>query len=292
MSRSLARLSLITALAIAPASFARPYDSFGEAGLSLLNGRWMSLSPFIGGGASQLGSTDAGYDPTAIGLTYYERKGFITGVFFALMNTMAGSMAASSPKSVTTYQSGNWIITETVYRSEAEKQAMLEATARSSAAMMDAEDQSFELEIYSTSLPGGGETSGYKLNMCFGLALDEVLVIDIGLGFGSVDSRMVREGREGKVHLSYFGMPVRVNVAAGPALIYFAWDWNWLGEWTEHGPDLVDEANRYSRRSTLSHLELGVKTVLFDRLLLQAGVTTPSIASGDFGYRASVGLRF
>jgi hypothetical protein len=292
-SSTLRALSLALALTATTVASARgPYEGFGDAGLSLLHGRWMSISPFLGGGASQLGSTDEGFDPTAIGLRYYERKGFITGVFFALMNTVAGSMAASSPKSVNTYRSGNWIITETVYRSEAEKQEMLAQTAAASEAMMSAEDQSFDLEIYSTSLPGGGEVSGYKLNMSFGIELDEAVMLDVGLGFGSVDARMIRDERQANVHLSYFGMPLRLNVAAGPLLIYAGWDWNWLGEWTGHKADLIDEPSRYKKRSTLSHLELGVQTVIFDRLLVQAGVTTPTIDSGDFGYRASVGLRF
>lgn len=293
ITRFLAALGALAVLASGgPAAAEEGGFSFGNAGYHLLQGRWMSLSPFIGGGPSQLGATDEGLDPTAVGIRYTERKGFITGFFFALLNTAAGSMAANSPKSVTTYQSGNWIITETVYRSEAERQAMLEDTARASEAMMNAEDQSVELEVYSTSLPGGGEASGYKLNMYFGLELDERLVIDIGLGFGSIDSRFKRDDREAYVHLSYFGMPVKVNVAAGPFLFYFQWDWNWLGEWSEHGPDTKDEPTRFKERSTHSHLELGVTTVLFERLMLQAGVTTPTLTSGDFGYRASVGLRF
>lgn len=282
-------LVIASPLAAATAQASEPFEN---AGFGLLHGRWMSLSPFIGGGASQLGSTRDGFDPFAVGLRYYERKGYITGVFFALMNSLAGSMAASSPKSVRTYRSGNWVVTETTYRSEAEKQQILADTAAASAAMMSAEDQSFELEIFSTSLPGGGEVSGYKLNMSFGLELDERIIIDIGLGFGSVDSRMIRDDRQARVSLSYFGMPVRINVAGGPFLFYFQWDWNWLGDWTGHGPELVDEPTRFTRRSTWSHLELGVQTVVFDRLMLQAGVTTPTITSGDFGYRASVGLRF
>jgi hypothetical protein len=292
-SSTVRALSMALALtATSSAAATGPYEGFGDAGLSLLHGRWMSVSPFMGGGASQLGSTDAGYDPTAIGLRYYERKGFITGVFFALMNTVAGSMAAASPKSVNTYRSGNWIITETTYRSEAEKQEMLAQTAAASEAMMSAEDQSFDLEIYSTSLPGGGEVTGYKLNMSFGIEIDEAIMLDVGMGFGSVDARMIRDDRQGKVHLSYFGIPFRLNVAGGPFLFYASWDWNILGEWSGHKDDLVDEATRYTKRSTLSHLELGVQTVIFDRLLVQAGVTTPKIDSGDFGYRASVGLRF
>ena len=294
---SRAALAIALALALvpglAPATNASPPDaSFGNAGYSLLHGRWMSLSPFISGGASQLGSTDDGFDPFAVGVRYYERKGFITGMFFALVNSIAGSMAAASPKSVTSYQSGNWIITETVYRSEAEKQQMLEDTAAASEAMMNAEDQSFDLEIFSTGLPGGGEVSGYKLNMYFGMELAEFMTLDIGMGFGSVDSRMVRDDRQANVHLSYFGMPFRLNVAGGPFLFHVQWDWNWLGEWTDHGPDIEDTATYYKRRSTWSHLELGVSTVIFDRLMLQAGITTPTITSGDFGYRASVGLRF
>lgn len=128
--------------------------------------------------------------------------------------------------------------------------------------------------------------------MYFGVPIADRVVLDVGLGFGSVDSRMVREGREGHVHLSYFGMPMKLNVAAGPFLFYFQWDWNWLGEWSEHTPDTVDQPTHFYERATRSHLELGVQTVLFERLLLQAGVTTPSFPSAVYGYRASVGFRF
>lgn len=275
-----------------PASATPAEFSFGDAGYHLLNSRWMAVSPLIGGGASQLGVTREGMEPSVVGLRYTERKGFVTGLFFALINSLAGGMAANSPKSVTSYQSGNYIITETVYRSEAERQAMLQQTAEASAAMMEAENQAVELEIYSRNLPGGSETSGYKLNMYFGMPFNDYFSVDVGLGWGSVDSRMERDGRQGYVHLSYFGMPLKVNVAAGPLLIYFHWEWNWLGEWTEHTPDTVDEADRFKQRSTRSHLELGLQTVLFERLLLQAGLTTPALPSADFGYRASVGFRF
>lgn len=266
--------------------------NFPEAGAHLLHGRWMALSPMIGGGASQLGAPTEGLDPGFVGLRYSERKGFVTGMFFALLNSVAGGMAANSPKSVTTYESGNWIITETVYRSEAERQQMLDDTARASDEMMNAEDQSVDLELYATSLPGGGEVSGYKLNLFFGAKFNKYVVLDVGLGWGSADARFTRDDRQAHVHLSYFGIPFRLNVAAGPALIYGSWELNILGEWSGNPANTIDEDKRYTKTSTRSHLELGVKTVLFDRLLLEAGLTTPTLPSFDFGYRASVGIRF
>jgi len=294
------RTILLMLLASATLAVSRPTPAraetgefnFPEAGVHLLNGRWMAVSPMIGGGASQLGAPGEGLDPSFVGLRYSERKGFVTGMFFALLNSVAGGMAANSPKSVTTYESGNWIITETVYRSEAERQQMLDDTARASEEMMSAEDQSVDLELYSTSMPGGGEVSGYKLNLFFGAKFNKYVVLDVGMGWGSVDARFTRDDRQAHVHLSYFGIPFRLNVAAGPALIYAAWDLNILGEWSDNPANIVDEPARYTKTSTRSHLELGIKSVLFDRLLLEVGLTTPTLTSFDFGYRASVGIRF
>jgi len=284
----LVALSLVSSSALS-----RDYGfSFSEAGYHLLQGRWTSISPFIGTGASQLGVAKEGLQPFVTGLRYSERKGHVTGVFFALLNSVAGGLAASSPKSVESWRSGNYIITRTTYRSEAEKQAMLQATAEASEAMMAAEDQSFDLELYMTSLPGGGEASGYKMNMFFGAELDDSVMLDIGMGFGSVMSRFERDGRETALRMSYWGIPVKLNVAAGPLLLWFQWDWNLLGEWSGHEPNKIAAPTAYKKRLTGSHLELGVTTVLFERLMLQASVTTPQIDSGEFGLRASAGLRF
>ncbi len=265
---------------------------FGSTGLELLHGRWGAFSGFYGVGSGALGVTALGLEPRLTGLRYTERKGFVTGLFFALMNTVAGGLAASSPKSVERYRSGNWIVTKTTYRSEAEKQAILDRTAESSSEMMGAEDQSFELDLYMTRLPGGGESSGYKLNMFFGAEFGEHVMLDVGMGFGSLVSRFERDERQVALTHSYFGMPFKLNVAAGPALVWFQWDWNWLGEWSGHEPQVLDEPGRYKRQLSGSHLELGMTTALFGRVMLQGSVTTPALDSGDFGFRASAGLRF
>lgn len=283
---------LSVALIAPPPAAAYETPSFGDTGFHLLHGRWMAISPFYGIGASQLGESSEGLEPRLLGLRYTERKGFVTGFFFAVINTIAGGMAAASPKSVRSYRSGNYIVTETTYRSEAEKQAMLAQTAAASAAMLDAEDQSFDLEIYSTALPGGGEASGHKLNMYFGISIADILTLDVGLGFGYVESRFERDGRQVALTHSYLGMPFRLNLAAGPLLIWFQWDWNWLGEWVGYDPGVEATDSSFKKQLTGSHLELGVTTALFDRVLLQAGLTTPQITSGDFGFRASVGFRF
>ena len=276
-----------------PSAAARDYQfSFEEAGYHLLQGRWTSITPFYGAGPSQLGVAAEGLDPRVVGLRYSERKGHVTGVFFALLNSVAGGLAASSPKSVESWRSGNYIITRTTYRSEAEKQAMLQATAEASEAMMSAEDQSFDLELYMTSLPGGGEASGYKLNMFFGAEITDSVMLDVGMGFGSVTSRFERDGRDAAIEMSYWGIPMKLNVAAGPVLLWFQWDWNMLGEWSGHEPDKQALPTSYKKQLTRSHLELGLTTVLFERLMLQASVTTPTIDSGEFGFRASAGLRF
>jgi hypothetical protein len=286
-------VAVVMSAAPAPAHARDPGEfNFVDAGYHLIHGRWGAISPFFGMGASQLGAVGTDYRPTVVGLRYTERKGFVTGLFFALLNSIAGGMAANSPKSVRSYRSGNYIITETTYRSEAERQAMLAQTAATSAAMLEAEDQAFEFEIYSHSLPGGGETSGHKLNMYFGLEIADWLMVDIGLGFGAATSRFERDGVDAVVEFSYLGMPLKANFAAGPMLIYLAWDWNWLGEWTGHGADKKVTDATYRRRSTNSHIELGLQTALFERVLLSASMTTPEIDSGEFGFRASAGIRF
>lgn len=266
--------------------------SFGDAGYHLLNGRWTAISPFFGVGPSQLGRASEGLNPQVVGLRYSERKGHITGVFFALLNSIAGGMAANSPKSVESWRSGNYIITRTTYRSEAEKQEILRQTQEANEAMLAAEDQSTDFELYMTSLPGGGEVSGFKLNMFFGAAFSDSVMLDIGMGFGSAVSRFERDGRQTSMQFSYWGMPLKLNVAAGPLLFWFQWDWNWLGSWTDNAPKEQSSATTYQRNNTGSHLELGVTTVLFERLMVQASVTTPEIDSLEFGFRASVGLRF
>ncbi|TNF30169.1 MAG: hypothetical protein EP329_14140 [Deltaproteobacteria bacterium] len=266
--------------------------SFADAGFHLLNGRWAAVSPFFGAGPSQLGRASQGLDPRVVGLRYSERKGHVTGVFFALLNSVAGGLAASSPKSVETWREGNYIVTRTTYRSEAEKQEMLRQTQEANDAMLAAEDQSADFEVYMTRLPGGGEVSGFKLNMFFGAALSDSVMLDIGMGFGSATSRFERDGRQTAMQFSYWGMPLKLNVAAGPMLIWFQWDWNWLGTWTDHSPGERSTATTYQRHNTGSHLELGVTTVVLERLMVQASVTTPEIDSLEFGFRASVGLRF
>lgn len=279
-------------LAIPTASARDGGFSFSDAGFHLLNGRWTAISPFFGVGPSQLGRASEGLDPRVVGIRYSERKGHITGVFFALLNSVAGGLAASSPKSVETYRSGNYIITRTTYRSEAEKREIMRQTEEANEAMLEAEDQSTDFEVYMTSLPGGGEVSGFKLNMFFGAAFNEYVMLDIGMGFGHAVSRLEREGRQSSMTLSYWGLPVKLNVAAGPVLIWLQWDWNWLGTWSDHTPNEQSSDTAYTRHNTGSHLELGLTTCLFERLMLQASVTTPEIDSLEFGFRASLGMRF
>jgi len=293
LSRSAIAVALaLTLLAPSKALASEDRSGFAHTGFNLLHGRWAAISPMFGLGASQLGHAPAGFNPRVVGVRYSERKGSVTGVVFAILNTVATALAASSPKSVETYRSGDWIVRRTTYRSAAEQEEIRARGRAASEAMLEAEDQSFELELYATSLPGGGEVSGYKLNLFFGIPMGDYFMLDVGLGVGSATARMRRDERQSAIDFSYFGMPLRLNAAAGPVLLWFQWDWNWLGSWTGHTPDAVDEPDRFRRHVTRSHLELGVTTALFERLQLQASMTTHAIDSGKFGFRASVGFRF
>ncbi|MFT7579074.1 MAG: hypothetical protein ACI9MR_000736 [Myxococcota bacterium] len=264
-----------------------------STGMNLLHGRWTSVSPMFGTGPSQFGVFQEGLSPRVVGIRYDERKGMVTGLFFAVLNSIATGLAANSAKSVRYYRSGPYLVRETTYRSAAERQQMLDDGAEASAAMAEAEDQSFDFEAYATSLPGGGEVSGHKLNMMFGIDLAEEVTLDIGMGFGHSISRFRDDDdRQIKLEHSYFGMPIRLNAALGPLLFWFRWEWNWLGDWSGHEAKVLDDATRFRKQLTGNHWELGLTTALFDHLLLQVGVVTPEITSGEFGFRASAGLRF
>lgn len=257
-------------------------------GKAMLRGHAIWAGGFMETGMGEL--SGAGVAPTAVGLRYYERQGVIAGALMGILTAAAAGVAASSPKSVERRREGNWIITKTTYRSAAEQKAITDAGAASAAAMASATNQSFDLQLYSRSLPGGGEASGYRMDMFFGTLLGDSVMLDVGLGWGRVDSRVDAPERVVRLKYSYLGMPFRLNVAAGPVMLWGQWDWNWFGHGEAEAP--IDEPGRIFREVSPFPLKVGAATNLFGRLFAEGVVSTPHYDSGEFGFRVNAGLRF
>lgn len=255
---------------------------------AMLRGHAVWAGGFMESGMGEL--SGAGVAPTAVGLRYYERQGVIAGTLMGILTAAAAGVAASSPKSVERRREGNWVITKTTYRSAAEQKAITDAGAASAAAMASATNQSFDLQLYMRSLPGGGEASGYRMDMFFGSPFGDAVMLDVGLGWGSVDSQIQDGDRTVRLKYSYLGMPFRLNVAAGPVLLWGQWDWNWFGHGEPEAP--IDEPTRVFREVSPFPIKLGAATNLFGRIYAEGVVSTPSYDSGEFGVRLNAGLRF
>ena len=259
-----------------------------EDARTMLLGHSVWAGVFQEQGAGQLSS--GAVQPKAVGVRYYERSGLISGMLMGIFASAGAGMAAASPKSVERRREGNWVITKTTYRSAAEQKKITDDGAAAAAAIATASNQSFELNLFTRGLPGGGESTGYRLDMFFGDTWGDSVVFDIGFGWGIVESLTRLEGRAARVKYSYIGIPVRLNVAAGPVLIWGQWDWNWFGHTDLDTPR--DDAERLYREVAPFPIKLGVATNLFGRLFAEGVVTTPAYDSGEFGLRVNAGLRF
>lgn len=276
---------LLAALWVAPAQ-----AQIMEDGVTMMRGYSVMM-----GGFYELadGKIAAGGQPTpsAVGIRYYERQGIISGLIMGIVTAGAAGVAANQPKSVTTERRGNWVTTTTTYRSEAEKQQILKEGSERAGRIASASNQSFELDLYMTSLPGGGEATGYELNMFFGVPMGDDAMFEFGFGAGEVDSE-VTDDQDRRVRLGYryLGMPFRLNYAVGPAMLWAQWDWNWFGHSDDdHNVEAEDRVIKELRPMTW---ELGLMTNVLGRVFVEVNANTPALTSGRFGFRGSAGLRF
>lgn len=282
---------LLVGLPVTARAEEKSKDSVFEDARSLLHGYSVTGGVFYEGGRGELSgwNDDVPLTPTAMGFRYYERNGLISGTIGAIAVVAAGAMAASSPKSVETRDYGNYRVTTTTYRSQAEQAAIMSSASQSAAGLMGSPNQSFDLQIYSRTL--GGNSSGYRANLMFYGIPWKTGMFDIGLGFGSVKSAMSEPGKYVISQYSYFGMPMRVNLAVGPVLTYLHWDWNWLSHRDRIAPRKIGTATT-EVNSPAFPWRLGAAMALFGRLYLDAAVTTPHLTSLDYGVTGSMGMRF
>jgi hypothetical protein len=231
--------------------------------------------------------------PIATGLRYYERQGIITGTLTAIAILVAGAAAASSPKSQRSWESGGYRYTETTYRSEAEKAAIMAGAAAGAGAAASAKNQSFDLEIFSRNL--GGDVSGWRMNGYYGIPFADHWMFELGMGFGSIDTAMKKAGQDIYVSHGYVGMPFRLNYANELFLLFLEAQWNWLGHLGSSKADPYIEPTSNTmllRYAPVLPWKIGVASNLFGRLYGEIDVSTPGILTGSFALKTGLGLRF
>lgn len=267
-----------------------------ESGRVLQDGMAIEVGAIAHSGLSEYSTTVGGFGPSAQGLVLRDRNGLTTRVFFGVLVSLAGALAASGPKSVESrsYVSGNYLVTETTttYYSEAEKAEMRENTSKTVDGLFSAKYTDFELQVFAKDRLGFGDSTGHKATFLLGGG--KTIGFEAGLGWGNVNSDFIRDGQRQLIDHKYFGMPFRLSGPAGPFRWALTWEWNWLA----HGLDAqerepVDNADG-SRSWTVAYhpLHLDLQAALLGQIYVTGGVTMPSVKESDFGYHMGAGLRF
>lgn len=129
-------------------------------------------------------------------------------------------------------------------------------------------------------------------------------MVDIGFGWGHVNSAVGENGRYLITKYQYVGMPFRLNYSVGPAVVFAHFDWNWLGHMEDRkyndkqpgkrgdGAKVPDDFTTTEINTTGFPWRFGVQAALLGRLYLEGAAITPSLLSGKLGYSMSLGARF
>lgn len=257
----------------------------------------IEVAAIVMGGQTELSSNNSGLAPMAQGLVLRDRNGMSSRIVFGLLIAVAGALAQSGPKSVESrsYQSGNYIVTETktTYYSEAEKAQMRENTNKAIDGVFATKYSEMELTLFSRDRFGRGDSSGYKVNFYMGGG--DSLVFEGGLGGGKIDSIVDNGGTPTTVRYRYLGMPFRVSRAMGPVRVAATYEWNWLKYSTEDVDRVVHlDMDGTSTVTAVSHpWHLDLSTVAFRRISLKGGLTAQQIRKpGEFGYYVQAGVMF
>ena len=151
----------------------------------------------------------------------------------------------------------------------------------------------FELEVFGRDRLGYGEASGHKLNMMFGGG-DPGLYMEVGFGWGTVDSEFVRDGIRYQIDHKYVGMPFRLGGALGKVAWTLTWQWNWFGHKVKPEESEAQMlANGNMGMTVANHpLRFDTQFGLLGKFYGQAGVIVPSVKEFKLGYRFSAGFRF
>ena len=244
------------------------------SGKSLMRGYSVSLDYFVDSGHTPISGASSSAQPLVTGLRYYERQGMITGLTTAIFSIVAGAYGSAQPKGYDVRYTSTHKITTTTYRSDAEKAQMQARANRQAQRAASRRNQSFELELYSPSLPGlQGQASGFKANMFFAADFKSWM-LDFGFGVGKAASRTFAADSAVGVNgdFGYIGIPLRANVPIGSLLTYAQAEVNFAGFQVP--------------------VRLGVMASFLGRINAELALITPHAPSFQFGYRAAVGARF
>lgn len=228
--------------------------------------------------------------PRLNGFTYWERQGVISGMLMGLVATVAGAAESTMPKSVEHQDIGNIRYTTITHRSAAERRQITEEAAARGGRIASASNQSFELTVYSRNLPGGGDGTGYKLNLFFGIPMGDSMLFELGFGMGRIDAFFTDPTTNELMEIEslYVGIPLRLAWGGRWFALYGQFDWNIAG----HLDAEADEGAATTHLARPFPLRVGAQSNLFGRLFVDVSAVTPSPTSLEFGWRVASGLRF
>lgn len=232
----------------------------------------VTTAGFYEGGATDFSAVAAGgtLKASGMGVRYYERNGLITGTIVAVAQVLAKSAQAAGPKSIERWEDSTYRYEKRTYYSEEEKAVIRDRGARAAGEAFGSKTQCFDLRLYSRNL--GGAASGFHATLFpFSVLDSENSRLDLGIMFGRIDAVVSDGGSPFAIRANAFGIPLRYNYAIGHALVHAQFDINFLGNMPLH---------------------VGASAALFNRLFVDAAVTTPKVTSGQFGLSTSVGARF
>lgn len=266
-----------------------------EDGEVLLNGFTQELGGIVYAGPSEFSLPELDLHPNVQGLYWRDRNGMVTRVTAGIIIAVGSALAQSGPKSVesNSYQSGNYIITETrtTYYSEAEKAEMRAATASTIDGLFSTRNAEAELQVFARDRFGRGDASGFKLNMVLGGG-GRYWAFETGMGFGIVDSLMTVGTAKHSLRYEYLGMPFRLGIGFSKFRALLQVDWNWLA----YGDDPLEKTlpdGTIEHRIVRHPLTAAIQAAIFGRVGLSGGVTMPSASKASApGYFLSAGLRF
>lgn len=269
-----------------------------EDGVALSHGMAYEIGAIGHSGYSEFASVENGLTPELQGIVVRDRNGVVSRTVIGLMITLASAMAAAGPKSVESksYQSGNYIVTETrtTYYSEAEKAQMRENASNAVAGLFSAPNAEFEFQVYSRDKFGRGDASGYKTNFLVGWGAKN-WVFETGLGWGAIDSQVTKDAMSNTVAWRYIGMPFRLSGPVSKLRWAIDFEWNWYS----HGLKEADKMGMISPTTGMrtvkvapNPLHFSLQAALLGRVYATGGITLPNVKERDLGYMASVGMRF
>lgn len=251
-------------------------------------------------GSSEFAATDEHLSPNASGIVIRDRNGMSAAMVIGAVITILTAVKLTGQQEIKSSRitdvdkrvDGSTVVTvetKTTYVDLGTREEQSAGTNAMLGAIAAAQSE-FELQLFSRSRFGFGDTGGFKLTAIAGGG--RIVRFQTGLGFGFLSSRVEQDGMPVRIDWSYFGMPFRVSRSLHFAQLSLTYEWNWL-KYGAKGRNLHTEADGSLAIRTASHpWHLDVSTVAFNRLALGIGVMTQRLFSPSPGLHVSGAFRF